>query len=111
MSQNSPALAGLNVMSLARTSAIDWIFPTQFRVIVTRRPKYACRSCEAGVTHAPAPAHIIACDMPSEATLTHVIVSKYADHLPLYRQTQIYSRQGIDLKRLVSLPFRFCLFG
>ena len=75
------------------------IIPAQFRVIVTRRPKYACRSCEGGVTQAPAPAHIIAGGMPTEATLAHVLVSKYADHLPLYRQAQIYSRQGIDLDR------------
>ena len=75
------------------------IIPAQFRVIVTRRPKYACRSCEGGVTQAPAPAHIIAGGMPTEATLAHVLVSKYADHLPLYRQAQIYSRHGIDLDR------------
>lgn len=75
------------------------IIPAQFRVIVTRRPKYACRSCEGGIAQAPAPAHIIAGGMPTEATLAHVIVSKYADHLPLYRQAQIYSRQGIDLDR------------
>ena len=75
------------------------IIPAQFRVIVTRRPKYACRSCESGVTQAPAPAHIIAGGIPTEAALAHVLVSKYADHLPLYRQAQIYSRQGIDLDR------------
>ncbi|MFK7875918.1 MAG: IS66 family transposase [Paracoccaceae bacterium] len=75
------------------------IVPTQFRVIVTRRPKYACRSCEGGITRASAPAHIIAGGMPTETTLAHVLVSKYADDLPLYRQAQIYSRQGIDLDR------------
>jgi transposase len=75
------------------------IIPAQFHVIVTRRPKYACRSCEGRITQAPAPAHLIAGDMPTEATVAHVIVSKYADHLPLYRQAQIYSRQGIDLNR------------
>ncbi|MDC0739708.1 IS66 family transposase [Cognatishimia sp. SS12] len=75
------------------------IIPAQFWVIVTRRPKYACRSCESGITQAPAPAHITAGGVPTEATLAHVLVSKYADHLPLYRQAQIYSRQGIDLDR------------
>lgn len=59
------------------------IVPTQFRVIVTRRPKYACRSCESGILQAPSPAHLIPGGMPTEATLAHVIVSKYADHLPL----------------------------
>lgn len=75
------------------------IVPAQFRVIVTRRPKYACRSCEGGIVQAPAPAHLIPGGMPTEATVAHVIVSKYADHLPLYRQAQIYARQGIDLDR------------
>jgi len=75
------------------------IVPAQFRVIVTRRPKYACRSCTNGVVQAPAPTRLIPGGMPTEATVAHVLVSKYADHLPLYRQAQIYSRQGIDLDR------------
>jgi transposase len=75
------------------------VIPAQFRVIVTRRPKYACRSCSNGVVQAPAPARLIPGGMPTEATVAHVLVCKYADHLPLYRQAQIYSRQGIDLDR------------
>jgi transposase len=75
------------------------IIPAQFRVIVTRRPKYACRSCTNGVVQALAPARLIPGGMPSEATVAHVLVSKYADHLPLYRQAQIYSRQGVDMDR------------
>ncbi len=75
------------------------IVPAQFRVIVTRRPKYACRSCTDGVVQAPAPARLIPGGMPTEATVAHVLVSKYADHLPLYRQAQIYSRQGVELDR------------
>jgi transposase len=75
------------------------IVPAQFRVIVTRRPKYACRSCTNGVVQAPAPARLIPGGMPPEATVAHVLASKYADHLPLYRQAQIYNRQGVDLDR------------
>ncbi|WP_386630137.1 IS66 family transposase [Sulfitobacter geojensis] len=75
------------------------IVPAQFRVIVTRRPKYACRSCEAGVVQAPAKPRLIEGGMPTEATVASVIVSKYADHLPLYRQSQIYARQGVDIDR------------
>ncbi|WP_245155806.1 IS66 family transposase, partial [Paracoccus ravus] len=75
------------------------IVPAQFRVIVTRRPKYACRSCTDGVAQAPAPARLIPGGIPTEATVAHMLVSKYADHLPLYRQAQIYSRQGVDLDR------------
>jgi transposase len=75
------------------------IMPARFRVIVTRRPKYACRSCEAGITQAPAKPRLIEGGMPTEATIASVIVSKYADHLPLYRQSQIYARQGVDIDR------------
>ncbi|MBB3452800.1 transposase [Rhizobium sp. BK313] len=75
------------------------VIPAQFRVIVTRRPKYACRACTDGVAQAPATARLIHAGLPTEATIAHVLVSKYADHLPLYRQAQIMSRQGIDLDR------------
>ena len=75
------------------------IVPAQFRVIVIRRPKYACRSCEAGIVQAPAKPRLIEGGMPTEATIASVIVSKYADHLPLYRQSQIYARQGVDIDR------------
>jgi transposase len=75
------------------------IVPAQFRVLVTRRPKYACRTCEEVVAQAPAPARLIEGGIPTEATVAQVLVSKYADHLPLYRQAQIYARQGIDLDR------------
>lgn len=75
------------------------VIPAQFRVIVTRRPKYACRACTDGIVQAAAPARLIPAGLPTEATVAHVLVSKYADHLPLYRQAQIMSRQGIDLDR------------
>ncbi|SNY92284.1 Transposase [Cohaesibacter sp. ES.047] len=75
------------------------VIPAQFRVIVTRRPKYACRFCTDGVAQAKAPARLIEGGMPTEDLVAHIVVRKYADHLPLYRQAQIYSRQGIDLDR------------
>jgi transposase len=75
------------------------IVPAQFRVLVTRRPKYACRACEGAVVQAPSQARLIEGGLPTEATVAHVLVSKYADHLPLYRQAQIYARQGIALDR------------
>jgi len=83
-----------------RSERLD-IVPAQLRVIVTVRPKYACRTCTDGVTQAPAPAHLITGGLPTEATLAHVLVSKYADHLPLYRQSQILARAGLDLHRAV----------
>jgi transposase len=75
------------------------IVPAQFRVLVVRRPKYACRACTDVVVQAPAPARLIEGGLPTEATVAQVLVSKFADHLPLYRQAQIYARQGIALDR------------
>jgi transposase len=75
------------------------VIPAQFRVLVTRRPKYACRGCAEGVAQAPAPARLIEGGLPTDALVAHVVVGKYADHCPLYRQAQIYARQGIHLDR------------
>ena len=75
------------------------VVPATFRVLVTRRPRYGCRSCESAVVQAPASARIVEGGIPTEALIAHVLVSKYADHLPLYRQAQIYARQGIQLDR------------
>jgi len=83
-----------------RSERLD-IVPAQLRVIVTVRPKYACRTCTDGVTQAPAPSHLIMGGLPTEATIAHVLVSKYADHLPLYRQSQILARAGLDPHRAV----------
>ncbi|MBB4264159.1 transposase [Bradyrhizobium sp. CIR3A] len=81
-----------------KSERLDMV-PAQFRVVVTRRPKYACRGCGDGVLQAEAPARLIEGGLPAEATVAQVLVSKYADHLPLYRQAQIYARQGIHLDR------------
>jgi transposase len=74
------------------------IVPAQLRVLVVRRPKYGCRACEA-VVQAPAPARVTEGGLPTDALIAQVLVSKYADHLPLYRRAQIYARQGINLDR------------
>lgn len=75
------------------------VVPAIFRVLVTRRPRYGCRACEAAPVQAPAPARIVEAGLPTEALIAHVLVGKYADHLPLYRQVQIYARQGVQLDR------------
>ena len=75
------------------------VVPITFRVRVTRRPRYGCRACEGAVVQAPAPARIVEGGIPTEALIAQVLVAKYADHLPLYRQAQIYARQGIQLDR------------
>jgi transposase len=75
------------------------VIPAQFRVVVTKRPKLACRSCASTVVQAPAPARLIEGGIPTEALVAHVLVARYADHLPLYRQAQIMARQGVELDR------------
>jgi transposase len=72
--------------------------PATFKVIRHVRPKFACAACEH-VVEAPAPSRPIERGLPGPALLAHVLVSKYADHQPLYRQSQIYAREGIDLDR------------
>ncbi len=74
------------------------VMPAKFRVIVTRRPKYAYRNRD-GVIQAPAPPHIIESGIPTEALLAQIAVSKYADGLPLYRQETIYARDQVELDR------------
>jgi len=81
-----------------RTERLD-IVPAQLRVQVTIRPKYTCRSCDAAPVQAPAPGHIVEGGLPTDALVAQVVVSKYADHCPLYRQTGIFARQGVDLDR------------
>jgi len=81
-----------------RTERLD-IVPAQVRVIVTVRPKYACRACTNGVSQAPAPAHLIEGGLPTEGAIAHVLVCKFSDHLPLYRLSQILARSGIDIQR------------
>src|SRR5580698_9838296 len=72
--------------------------PASFKVIRHVRPKFACAGCES-VVEAPAPARPIDRGLPGPGLLAHVLVSKYGDHLPLYRQSQIYAREGVDLDR------------
>ncbi|HET8700440.1 MAG TPA: IS66 family transposase [Nitrococcus sp.] len=76
---------------------LDFV-PARLRVLRIRRPKYGCRSC--GTIHqAPAPERPIAKGMASPGLLAHVLVSKYCDHTPLYRQAQIFARHGVEIDR------------
>jgi transposase len=75
------------------------VIPAQFRVIVTKRPKLACRACPGTVVQATAPPRLIEGGIPTEAMVAHVLVARYADHLPLYRQAQILQRQGVIIER------------
>lgn len=96
-----------------RAEMLDYV-PAHFQVRVICRPRYACRACTDGVVQAPAPERpsrptawrgisplrgLIDGGMASETLLAHVLINKYSDHLPLYRQAQIFARQGITLDR------------
>jgi transposase len=73
--------------------------PATLKVKVTHRPRYGCRACESAGVQAPAPERPIPGGMPTEALLASVVVDKYCDHLPLYRQAKRFEREGITLER------------
>jgi transposase len=79
------------------TEVLDYL-PGRFRVLRHVRPKFSCRGCEA-ISQAPAPSLPIRRGRATASLLAHVLVAKYADHLPLYRQSEIYARDGVDLQR------------
>jgi len=72
--------------------------PAQFKVVRHVRVKLSCARCQS-IVQAPAPARPIARGLPGPGLLAHVLIAKYADHLPLYRQSQIYAREGVELDR------------
>src|SRR5918992_2161153 len=72
--------------------------PARFKVIRQVRPKLSCSGCER-ILQEPAPSRPITRGIAGPGLLAHVLVSKYADHLPLYRQSEIYEREGIELER------------
>jgi transposase len=76
---------------------LDYV-PARFRVIQHVRPKLACPVCER-IVQVPAPSRPIERGLAGAGLLAHVLVSKYADHLPLYRQAQIYAREGVSIER------------
>lgn len=72
--------------------------PARFKVIRHVRPKLSCTRCDT-ILQAEAPSRPIARGLAGPGLLAHVLVSKYADHLPLYRQSEIYAREGVELER------------
>jgi transposase len=87
----------LHAIGESVSEMLDFI-PARLRVLRIRRPKYGCRAC--GTIHqAPAPERPIAKGMASPALLAHVVISKYCDHTPLYRQSQIFARHGVEIDR------------
>lgn len=105
-SKTCPCCNGaLHVIGEDTSKRLDKV-PAKLTVVVTRRPKLACRDCEktgadevAGIIQAPAPARLIEGGLPTERLVADVVVSKFADHLPLYRQSQILARSGVRIER------------
>jgi transposase len=73
--------------------------PSSFFVRETVRPKYVCPRCHDGVTVAPAPVQAVERAIAGEGLLAHIVVSKYADHTPLYRMEGIFARHGVEISR------------
>ena len=87
----------LRVLGEDVTEELDYV-PGRFVVNRIVRPRMACTCCET-ICQAPLPSRPIERGRPGAGLLAHVLISKYADHLPLYRQSQIFEREGIDLDR------------
>src|ERR1700681_4838480 len=96
--QACPCCGGeLHVIGETVSEMLDHV-PARLRVIRICRPRYGCRAC--GTIHqAPAPERPIAKGLASPGLLAHVLVAKYCDHLPLYRQSQIFARHGVGIDR------------
>jgi len=77
---------------------LDYV-PASFVIREYVRPKYACPSCQQGVVQASLPARPIEKGRPGPGLLAHLVSSKYADHLPLYRLEQIFARHGVEITR------------
>ena len=94
-----PSCGGTELRKIGedRREVLEYV-PSHFKVIVHVRPKLSCRLCEA-IAQAPMPSLPIERGRPGPALIAHVLVSKYCDHLPLYRQSAIYERAGVELDR------------
>jgi transposase len=79
------------------SEVLDYV-PERFKVIRHVRPKLACPACDR-IVQVAAPSRPIERSFAGPGLLAHILTSKYADHLPLYRQAQIYAREGVELDR------------
>lgn len=94
-----PACGGADLIEIGQDVCEQLeLVPQRFKVIRHIRPKYKCRACQS-ITQQPAPARPIAKGLAGPGLLAHVLVAKYQDHLPLYRQSEMYGRHQVDLPR------------
>ena len=75
------------------------VIPASVKVIQHVRPKYACNRCDSGVSIATMPTLFLPKSIASPSLVAHIIVNKYQDHLPLYRQEKIWQRAQVDIPR------------
>jgi transposase len=87
----------LHLIGESVSEMLDWI-PAQVRIVEIHRPKYGCRGC-GKIHQAPAPPRAIGGGRATPALLAQILCAKYCDHTPLYRQSQIFARHGVDLER------------
>jgi len=94
-----PSCGGMRLTRIGTdvTEVLEYV-PSHFKVIRHERPKLSCRACET-ITEPPLPSLPIERGRPGPGLLAQVLVAKYCDHLPLYRQSAIYARSGVELER------------
>ena len=94
-----PACGGtrLTRIGVDEREVLEYV-PSHFKVIVHARPKMSCRDCEK-ITQQPMPSLPIVRGMPGAGLLAHIMVARFDDHLPYYRQSEIYAREGVELER------------
>jgi len=94
-----PACGGTRLTKIGtdEREVLEYV-PSHFRVIVHARHKMSCRDCEK-ITQEPMPSLPIVRGMPGPGLLAHILVAKFDDHLPYYRQSEIFARQGVELDR------------
>ena len=87
--------ANLTQIGVDEREVLEYV-PSHFKAVVHIRPKMSCRACET-ITQPPMPSLPIERGIPGPSLLARVLVAKYCDHLPLYRQSGIYARDGVDI--------------
>jgi transposase len=87
----------LTALGTDESEVLEYV-PGRFKVLVQVRPKYLCNGCKT-ISQADAQHRPLARSYAGAGLLAHVLTSKYADHLPLYRQSEIYAREGVELSR------------
>jgi transposase len=94
-----PACGGTRLTKIGtdEREVLEYV-PSHFKVIVHARPKLSCRDCET-ITQEPMPSLPIVRGMPGPGLLAHILIARFDDHLPYYRQSEIFAREGVDLDR------------